>query len=232
MNKVWGILLLISSLVNAHVTIYRGTSFRVPRACKNLAILGSTPHPTQFLAQGGTVNDLKKIKLEDFLDVPYLRNSFKNTLQLCMKNKVDHLLIVYLPAHFVAQRAAYTLPVYKQAIEHFLKRIGPQIKNIICKVAGEMGCKIPVTLIMPPRNLLKKVPCSFASSEHRVQHYIRSFPRLKGFTSSSLNISIINNRGSEQNEAIMKYLTYEYLLQIPLHFTVLELENDRFHKYI
>lgn len=226
-----GILLLISSLLNAQVIMYRGTSFRVPRTCKHLAILGSTPHPTQFLAKGGTVHDLKKINLEDFLDIGYLRDSFKNTLQLCMQNNIDHLVIAYLPAHFVAQRAVYPLSMYEQVIDHFLKRIGPQIKNIISMVLDEMECTMPVTLIMPPRKLLKTVPVAFDSNEHRIQHYIRTFPRLKELQ-QPLHISIINNRGSEQNEAIMRYLSYEYVLQVPLQFTVLELEKDKFHKYV
>lgn len=232
MHKLLGIILIgAATLLHAQVTMYRGTSFRVPPHCKQVAILGSTPHPTQFLAEGGTIQDLKKINLEDFLDVEYLYDSFKNTLELCMYNNIDHLVIAYLPAHFVAQRAAYPLPVYEQAMDHFLRRIGPQIKNVILKVQAVMDCKIPVTLIMPPRKVLKTVPSTFDSNEHRIQHYIRTFPRLKGLK-EPLQVAIINNRGSGQNDAIMRYLSYEYVLQVPLHFTVLELEKDKFHKYI
>jgi len=194
--------------------------------------LGSTPHPTQFLAQGGTINDLRRIRLADFLDVEYLCGSLRNTLQLCMKNNVDHLLIAYLPAHFVAQRAAYRLSVYERCINVFLKRIGSQIAAMISAIADEMGSEIPVTLVLPTRKMLRTVPLAFDSDEHRIQHYIRTFPQLKGIADKPFQLSVINNRNSDQNDAIMKYLSYEYVLQMPLHCTVLELDKDKFHRYI
>lgn len=234
MNKIFYVLFIGMSLsLNAQVAMYRGTSFCVPHRCKHLAILGSTPHPTQFLAQSGTMDDLRKIRLADFLDIEYLHDSFKNTLKLCMHNNIDHLLIAYLPGHFVAQRAAYALPVYERSMNSFLERIGPQIAAMIRTVAHEIGCEIPVTLVLPPRKVLKTVPIAFSSNEHRIQHYIRSFPRLKGLTVRPFQISIINNCGSdEQNEGIMRYLSYEYVLQTPLNFSVLELKKEKFHNYI
>jgi len=226
------IALLVPLVLHADVTMYRGRSFRLPRTCKHLAILGSTPHPTQYLTQGGAIKDLKNITLADFLDVEYLRDSLRSTLQLCMKNNVDHLLIAYLPAHFVAQRTVYRLSVYERCIRAFVKRIGSQVADLIRSVAREMGSEISVTLVLPTRKALRTVPFAFDSDEHRIQHYIRTFPRLKGIADKPFKLSIINNRNSDQNDAIMKYLSYEYVLQQPLHCTVLELDKEKFHRYI
>ncbi len=226
------IIATLSFSLGATVKLYRGTAFRVPRTCKKLAILGSTPHPTQFLANGGNIHDLKKINLQDFLDMEYLCTSWRNTLQLCMHNNIDHLLVTYLPGHFVAQRQAYPLPIYEREMYSFLRRIAAHIVDVIRATAHELGCIIPITLIVPPRSMLKAVPEAFDSDEHRIQHYIRSLPRLKGIAHKPLHIAIINNRGSDQNEAIMRYLSYEYILQAPLRFSVLELEKEKFHVYI
>ncbi len=227
--------LFLVSISNARVKVYRGDSFRVPRTCKHLAILGSTPHPTQFIAnQTGTIDSLKKIKLSDFMDVEYLRDSYKNALFLCMHNQVDHLLIAYLPAHFVELRADYDTHIYVQAIRNFLKSITPQIKALIREVAQEIGCITPVTLVTPNKKGILRVPSFFESKEQKVQHYIRSFPHLKGIRGDTvMRLSIINNQGAEQqNEKIIRYLSYEYLFEGSLNFTTLELDKKTVHKYL
>jgi hypothetical protein len=227
------LIVLVSCSLNAQVTMHTTSAFHVPSTCRNIAILGSTPHPTRFLSKNKILEDLSKIDLNDFLDLEYLRDSFEDTLDLCMNHGVDHLLIAYLPGHFVEQRASCSLARFEKSMNAFVKRVGHQVSKVFSAVAKKKKCTIPITLILPPRETLKTVPVAFNSDDHRIQHYIRSFPQLKGLSpTGDYTISIVNNRDSNQNAGIMSYLSYEYVLKAPLNFSVLELKKEKFHKYI
>ncbi len=235
MNKILLLIGLISSTCFATVTIYRGNTFRVPRSCKHLALLGSTPHPTAFLSkQNYSINSLRKLPLSRFLDVDYLKESFKQALTQCTEAHIDHLLITYLPAHFYEMRAHLPAYEYERGIRYFLRSIKPQIASLITEVADELKCSFPITVVLPTKKSIQEVPSSFTSSEQRVQHYIRSFPTLSNLSKTkSLNLSIINNKGSQEQTAyIEKYLSYEYVLTAHFNFQLLELNHTKFHRYL
>src|ERR1700689_2328388 len=70
---------LMDKAVDQTVTVISGGTYQVPSSCKHLALLGSTPHPTQYLHDHDMdYNRLWRLQLEDFIDVEQLQESFKN----------------------------------------------------------------------------------------------------------------------------------------------------------
>lgn len=217
-------------LRDASVTRSTGTTFAVPQGCKRLALLGCTPHPTEYLSHKKDPKTMANLTLKDFLDRDDLKDSFTQVLKICEDNKVDHLLIAYLPIYFVSMRKLLQ-ERFVDECEIFLHTIAPQIADVIKTLKKELGISVPVTLVIPSREALEKTPRAIGSSEDRVRYSIKQFPHLDGIDHLE-DILIINNKGSSQNDGIIRYLRYEYLLEPPVSYTTRETSKKRFHAYI
>ena len=211
------------------VTVSQGAVFSVPKGVNRLALLGCTPHPTNYLEKVATPRKMADLTLADLIDLHDLEDSFRQILHLCVTHKVDHLLIAYLPIYFVKMRQL-TGPQFLEASNTFLTTIAPQVKAFIETIARKEGITVPITLVVPPRTVLEKVPCTIGSGESRVRYLIKQFPHL--VLNDTKPILIINNKGSDQNEGIIRYLQYEYLFDNPLTYEVCETDKKRFHKYL
>ncbi len=174
------------------------------------------------------------LTLEDLIDINDLEDSFKQVLHLCIKNKVDHLLIAYLPIYFVKMKMLTGKKFIEQSHE-FMTIIAPQVARFIENIAQKEQITIPITIVVPPKEALEKVPSSIISKEDRVRYLIKQFPKLT--LTDTQTILIINNKGSSnkgssQNDGIIRYLKYEYLFDKPLTYEVCETDKKRFHKYL
>ena len=212
------------------IVYYTGSTFQVPKGCARLALLGCTPHPTAYLSQKPLPKRLSELTLEDILDMSYLEDSFSQVLKICKDEKVDHLLIAYLPIYFVKMKQLLKDAFIKEA-QGFLKAVAPQIASVISNLKHKLGITLPVTLVLPTQEALERIPTSFVSSEERVQYSIKQFPQIEG-RDKLKEIIIINNKGSSQNEGIIRYLRYEYLYDPPVSYLVRDTQKERFHRYI
>ncbi|HBY05774.1 MAG: hypothetical protein UV38_C0001G0031 [candidate division TM6 bacterium GW2011_GWE2_42_60] len=205
-------------------------SFSVPKTVKRLALLGSTPHPTKFLEGGGAATDLAKIKIEDIVDIVDLKDSFEKTLQLCKTHAIDCLVVAYLPVYYAKMKDCLHESI---TIERFLQNIAPQIINLIEQVRQKVNPACAVTLLLPTRMELDRIPSPTAAQEFYTMYAIKQFPRLSWNNSSLEELFIINTRGSlDQNRDIMRFLRYEYLFEKQIPLRELTIEKDRFHRYL
>ena len=211
------------------VSVSTGTSFVIPKGCKRLALLGCTPHPTVYLSQKNP-KALNTLELKDILDLDDLKDSFTQVLRICENNQIDHLLIAYLPIYFVKMRQLLKERFVPEA-EAFLKAIAPQIATFIQELKKELDIQLPVSLLIPPKAALEKVPIELVSPEERVRYSIKQFPKLIGIDRLD-SLVIINNKGSSQNDGILRYLRYEYLFEPPISYEVYGTQKERFHKYL
>lgn len=241
MNKYFSMfaLLMLSALTlhrlryhEKNVNIYTSEIFYIPKNVKHLALLGCTPQPGKFVQQKCNVEALKNIKLNEFLDIEYLRDSFTTVLTLCKNNNIDHLLIAYLPVYFVDLKQILGSQFIEGSID-FFNAIKPQIQNLLQDIQNDMHCAVPITIIIPTIAKLKQIPNRRIDNAERIQFLIKQFPKIGNLNSSHIEmITIINNKGSDQNEDIINYLSYEYLLDKKLNYGVLETNKEKFHKYI
>jgi hypothetical protein len=211
------------------ITIYQGSRFKIPSGTKNLALLGCTPHPTAYVQKHGCATCLRELRLEYFLDIEYLKDSLKQVFHLCKENKVDHLLIAYLPIYFVALRTCLK-ETFLEGCTLFFKAIMPQINELIQTLAQECSFSIPITLLLPSQTELLRTPCGTISDEERIRYSIKQFPRLENFSYLD-TITIINNKNSGQNTAFIGYLEYEYLYEKKIGYQVVETNKEKFHRY-
>ncbi len=228
-----GLLLIIVGLfyysrIPSEATVLTGSTFTVPTGCKRVALLGCTPHPMVYLSQKNP-KQMANLMLKDVLDLDDLKDSFSQVLRICEDTKMDHLLIAYLPIYFVKMRQLLK-ELFVSECHIFLQTIAPQIAKFVRDLKNELGITVPVTLVIPPREALEKVPDQIVSPEQRVQYSIKQFPRLSGIDRLE-EILIINNKSTSQNEGIIRYLQYEYLLEPPVRYTTIETSKERFHTY-
>lgn len=245
MNKVFYGLLVVTAivflfvLVRKHayqqhqVQVYSGDSFVVDPHCKHIALLGCTPHPTTYLKEDKNRQiSLENIKIADFLEVDYLLDSFSRTILLCSQEHIDHLVIAYLPVHFIEMRELLGDQFISQC-RMFLNRIGAEIKPIIEQTVEALGFKGNISLILPTDYSIERVPEKIGSLDERVRYLIKELPTLKDIANSSLAIiSIINNKPSEEDDKLIDYLKYEYLYEIDhIEFRKYAIGKERFHQY-
>lgn len=245
MNKVKLVLylsLIIGSIILAcmhyqhrissqRVCVYTGDSFFIPHETKNLALLGCTPHPSAYLARYDNNSKLlSTITLNDFLDKDYLCDSFKRTFTLCKEHHIDHLLIAYLPIYYLAMYKQLGTQFVKNC-RTFLDQILKEIPLLIEQIIREVDFKGKVTLIAPPDYQLSRVPSTLENLEERFRYLIKQFPTLKNLSESALEkITIINNKASQEDDALIDYLKYEYLYEKRVIFEKLNIEKERFHE--
>lgn len=212
------------------VSVITGTTFVVPHGCKRLALLGSTPHPTVYLSQKKPKN-MVHLLLTDLFDLDYLKDSFSQVLKICADNNVDHLLIAYLPIYFMKMRQLLKERFAKECYV-FLQTIAPQVADFIRDLKKELGITVPVTIVVPPRKALERIPHKIDSSDEYARYLIKQFPHLEGIDRLK-SILIINNKSSsKQDEGIINYLRYEYLFEPPVLYTTSETTKKSFHMYI
>lgn len=225
-------LLRVNNQLQQQVVVSQTGVFYVPKSCKHLGILGSTPHPTLYVKKQKQL-DLQAIKLQDFLDITALKDSFTKTVQLCEKQGIDHLLIAYLPVYYAKLKNEFGERA-SSMVSIFLRSISPQIRELIQDVLISMDSALPVTLMLPTYNELKRIPDEVVSEEQYAQFLIKQFPALDWSDSDLQYITIINTKldEGEQNNAIERYLQYEYLYNKPVQFMQAAIEKPRFHTYI
>ncbi len=241
MNKYFYLPLILIGIIGIYVcthqitervNVYTGTTFFIPAQVRNLALLGCTPQPSIYLQNKDNRRFLSSIKLNKLLDIDYLKDSFEQTITLCKHNSVDHLLIAYLPIYFsdIKQSNPET---FIDDCTTFLENIAPQIKTLIEEIMKTMDYSIPVTIILPTRKELEKVPSGRMTNKQRIQFLIKQFPQLINLNTSDLRIiTIINNKNSDQNEEIINYFEYEYLFNKPIEYSILSTDKEKFHKYL
>ena len=213
------------------IALYKGCSFKVPATCKHLALLGCTPHPTHYIKQGGKV-DLCYLKLADFLDVTQLRDSFSQVPILCKNNKIDHLLIAYLPIYFVELQALLKNN-FVSSCNIFLAVTASQVVSLLRELKNKLYPELSISLVLPNDEALRQVPSQKVSVEDRIRYSIKQFPRLRNIKESVLEvITIINNKNSGQDDGIINYMKYEYLFEKTLLYKILETSKTKFHTYI
>jgi len=229
------ILLLILCLLkldiitnNQPVSLIYATDFNIKNNIRNLAIMGCTPHPTNFLQKNQNIS-LKNINLKEFLDIQDLENSFEDLINCCRDNEVDHLLIPYLPVHYIKLKEILDNNFIKE-ITYFLDSSSAEIKEIITKVKNKLNYDKNITIILPTKKSLKQIPNYELSYEDRIAYLIKQLPKLKGINNLD-NIIIINNKGSRQNEELINYLKYEYLFEKPIRYRIATLNKEKFYKY-
>ncbi len=212
------------------VALITGSTFTVSQGVKRVALLGCTPHPTVYLSQEYP-KELANLRLEDFLDLAYLKDSFSQVLKICKDHQVDHLLIAYLPIYFVKMRQLLKERFVKEC-HAFLQTIAPQIAKFVRELKKELGITVPVTIMVPPQEALEKIPHTIASFEERIRYLIKQFPHLDGIGRLE-SILIINNKSSssQEDDGIINYLQYEYLFEPPVRYTTCETTKKRFHLY-
>jgi hypothetical protein len=212
------------------IEIYTGDCFCIPQNCKNLALLGCTPNPTNYLKeQTDIANVLQTITLDDFLDIDYLQDSFDQTFALCKEHGVDHLLLAYLPIYYIGMHELLGNQ-FVSGCRIFLNRIIKNIAPIIEKCSANSGFKGKITLIIPMDYQLARVPLSITGIGERIRYLIKQFPKLKNITESSLEtITIINTQESAENDMLINYLQYEYLYEKPVAYKKCNISKERFH---
>lgn len=237
-NALFCIIAVVSALsgqtiAHSAVTHKTSNSFKVPHSTKRLGLLGCTPHPAQYIkTHGYNRKKMRTIQLADFLDVDYLRDSFDQVLLLCKQHNIDHLLIAYLPVYFIDMHEL----VHHQfvtASSRFLRTIVPQMEQLIKEEVHKLDCNSSITIVVPPRSSLKRVPQHRIPLDERIRYLIKQFPHLNGISSSDLDtLVIINNQGEDdQNENIIRYLKYEYLFEKPLKYETININKPKFHQY-
>ena len=243
MHKVIRIILISSFLVStgaflffqykarpSQIHAYIGDEFRIPEQCKHIALLGCTPHPTNYVKRHANNPELlDSIKLGDFLDLDYLGDSFNRTFMLCKENDIDHLVIAYLPIYYLGMHQLLG-DGFVKSCRLFLDRIIKEIVPFIEKEAQKVGYRGQITVIVLPDYQLARVPMDLAGIEDRIRYLIKQFPRLKNISGSGLQtITIINNKESQEDDVIINYLKYEYLYEKPIMYKKLTTGKERFH---
>jgi hypothetical protein len=216
------------------VTHTIANSFIIPYHTKRLGLLGCTPHPAQYIKMHGySRKKMRTLKLDDFLDIDYLRDSFDQVLLLCKQHVIDHLIIAYLPIYF-ADMHQLIHHNFVAGVQSFFKSIAPQMRNLIKEEADRLNCTTNITIIVPPRSALKKVPANRITMDDRIRYLIKQFPQRKNFSNSDLEtIVIINNQGEDdQNDTIIRYLKYAYLFEKPVAYETINTNKPKFHKYL
>ena len=228
--SILGLLFIFGNYTaDINIYCYTGDSFYIPQKCTNIALLGCTPHPMAYLRKHDDA-DLKNLTLNDFLDRDYLIDSFIKTFLICNERHIDHLIIAYLPIHFVEIRQLLGNQFISQC-PIFLNNIAQEVKQIIEKVKKDVGFENEVTLIIPPMHQLARIPNKIDSFEERVRYLIKQFPLLKNISQSSLTtITVINNKSSDEDDKLIDYLKYEYLFEKSLVFEKCAIGKERFHK--
>lgn len=131
------------------ITAYIGDQFVIPHDCKHIALLGCTPHPTQYLMDHDNNKELiRNIHIEDFLDIEYVTDSFVRTFEICKNEQIDHLIIAYLPIYFVRMRPILG-DQFVPYSRMFLNNIVPEIKKLIEHAAHRTGYIAKTILISP-----------------------------------------------------------------------------------
>jgi hypothetical protein len=190
------------------LNIYKGNAFTIDSPCKNLALLGCTPHPTNYLQdKDNKLQTLRNIKLADFLDIDYLRDSFERTFAICKNNNVDHLVIAYLPIYFIGLKQMLG-EQFIEGCNAFFDNIIPDVKNVIKATSDKMGFVGKITLIIPTDFQLEKVPLDLIDIAQRIRYLIKQFPKL-GNLQELQTITIINNKVSDEDDKLIDYLRYE-----------------------
>lgn len=225
--------LLVAQFVHSakeQVTIYTGDHFSIPHDCRHIALLGCTPHPTQYLAEhGNNANCLRNMSIDSFLDVAYVTDSFDETFKICKKQGVDHLIIAYLPIYFIRMRTVLGNQ-FVTCCRIFFDRIIAEMKQLIEHAAQQSEYTGKITVIIPPDYQLARVPESIATKEDRIRYLIKQFPSLKNITNSALEtITIVNNEQSSEDEMLISYLKYEYIFEKPITYNTCSIGKKQFH---
>ena len=212
------------------LSIYTGDHFFIPDECKHLALIGCTPHPTQYLVDHGNNKELiRNLHIDDFLDIEYVTDSFVRTFEICKEQRVDHLIIAYLPIYFVRMRPILG-NTFVSDCRMFLNNIVPEISKLIARALQQTEYQGKATLIVPPDSQLARVPQSIDNKDDRIRYLIKQFPRLKNITGSAIDtITIINNEQSSEDEMLIAYLKYEYLYDKPIKYCTCSTGKKRFH---
>lgn len=216
----------------SNIIVLTSNFLQIPKETNHIGLLGCTPHPSNIITQNSTVSEIKKIKLEDFVDVNDLTDSFSQVIKLCIDNSIDTLIIAYLPVYFVdfKQKVKDNFIIFSVL---FLEKIAPQIHQLLKSISNELHYNGKIFLVLPSTHKLYHVPESRISFDERVRYLIKQFPKLFAIEKSKLEkISIINNKDTEQNEGLINYLKYEYLFEKPIQYTTLSTNKKRFHKYL
>ncbi len=242
MNKlrILGIVTVIASIflviqlfrhdTQRQITAYTGDQFVIPHECKHIALLGCTPHPTQYLMNHDNKKELiRNLHIQDFLDIEYVTDSFVRTFEICKKEQIDHLVIAYLPIYFVRMRPLLGNSFVANC-RMFLNNIVPEMSKLIANAIQQTGYQGTATLIAPPDYQLARVPESVDTIDDRIRYLIKQFPRLENITGSAVDtITIINNEQSSEDEMLIAYLKYEYLFKKPIEYHSASLGKKRFH---
>ncbi len=224
------IMVYTTSMHRQQVHAYVGDYFVIPSESKHIALLGCTPHPTEYIKKNNNSRQLlHTIKLADFLDIDYVRDSFKKTFSLCKEHDVDHLVIAYLPIYYSGMRKLLG-EHFVDGCRIFFKRIIQEIIAIIEQSIVDTEFTGDVTLIIPPDYQLARVPQEISGIDERIRYLIKQFPVLKNISGSSLEtITIINNRASREDDRLIDYLQYEYLYEKRIAFKKSDTGKERFH---
>ncbi len=223
-----------SGVSGSNIVVLRSNRFIVPDNCKRIALLGATPNPTLFLQSNrSAAGQLGRIRIDDFIDVSYLSDSFEEVLKLCVEQRIDHLVLAYLPVYYSKIREEYGEKA-PQMIETFLASIVPQMREIIADVARKNTINIAVTIMPPVAHEINRMPAKVDSPRHYAQYLIKEFPHLD-FCNSPLETVVIINTNQAKNatetEDIISYLQYEYLFERLLVYEKAFIERPSVHKY-
>lgn len=216
---------------NRQVQASVSEQFTIPTGCEHIALIGCTPHPTEYLKQHN--NDpscLKTIRIHDFLDREYLADSYERTCLICKEQQVDHLIIAYLPIYFMRMRALLG-DQFVRCCRKFLSNIKNDMVAVIEAAAQKVGYTGQVTLILPSDQQLSRVPTDLTEKEDRVRYLIKQFPFfINRGTSQLKRVTIINNEDSSADDMITSYLKYEYLYDSPVAYATCSTGKKQFHK--
>lgn len=212
------------------IASYTSDTFTIPLECKHLALLGCTPHPTRYLEEHG--NDaalLHSLRIQDFLDLDYVTDSFIRTFELCKEKEIDHLLIAYLPIYYVRMR-----PILGDQFVHYCRvyftKVVPALLQVIEQAQQQTNYYGKTTLITPTDKALSQIPKSIDDRNDRTRYLIKQFPKLHNISCSPLEtITIINNAHSQEDNMLIAYLKYEYLFEKPIAYHKATLNKERFH---
>jgi hypothetical protein len=221
-----------ADLPSAKYTVTTAQFLRIYPRATHIALLGCTPHPTAYLRkQGAHLSLLENIRLEDFLDIPYLQDSFHTTFIRCKEQAVDQLIIAYLPIYYMEMRTLLGVE-FITGCHLFFKQLAPSIMQLIKMNAEAVGYDGTVTLIFPTDEQLNRVPSALDETEDRYRYLVKQFPRLHNLERSSVNtISIINNQASVEDDELIRYFKYEYLFEKRVAYKKMNIGKERFHKY-
>ncbi|MFA6066334.1 MAG: hypothetical protein WC707_04115 [Candidatus Babeliaceae bacterium] len=212
------------------VLVYTGDQVILTHHAQHVALLGCTPHPTAYLKRNNNNGELlRTLKLEDFLDIEYLKNSFERTFSCCKEQKIDHLIIAYLPVYYVDMRELLGKD-FVQYCRVFLNRMAQEMPDIIEKTARASAFTGTTTLVIPPDYQLERVPHYLNGMPERIKYLIKQFPRITNKAKLE-TITVINNTQSQEDDMLIDYLQYEYLYEKPITYKKCVTGKDRFHKY-